>query len=234
MTFWTNRLRKKNIENIAAGTSIITTKLAARVRLARIRNGSSGCATRRSMTMNARAAATPTDQRGERPGVAPAVALVAGAGEAVDEGEQAEGAGEGAGEVELRRGGDSHSRGTAARARAATMPIGTLIRKVSRQPSTAVPNRSRFEPGQPAAEDQADGRAGAGHRGVDREGAVALRTGREGRGDQRERGGGGERGAEALEAAGAEQQAPRSGRGRRAARRRRRSTRPSMKIRRRP
>ena len=37
------------------------------------------------------------------PGVAPAVGLLAGAGQAVDQAEQAEGAGDGAGDVELAR-----------------------------------------------------------------------------------------------------------------------------------
>ena len=63
----------------------------------------------------------------------------AGAAEAVDEAEQAEGAGDGAGEVELagvRLGLVEEAR---ARASAATRPIGTLMRKVSRQPSTDEP-----------------------------------------------------------------------------------------------
>ena len=53
-----NRLRKKNIENIAAGISIIATKLAARVWLAKIRNGSSGCSTR--LSMNTKSASSTT------------------------------------------------------------------------------------------------------------------------------------------------------------------------------
>ena len=101
MTFWMNRLRKKNIENIAAGSSIMATKLAARVRLAKIRNGSSGCSTRDSTRKNSTSRTTPADQAGDRQAVAPAVRRVAGAGEAVDQGEQAAGAGDGAGDVEL-------------------------------------------------------------------------------------------------------------------------------------
>ena len=96
-----NRLRKKNIANIAAGTSIITTKLAARVRFWKIRIGSSGCATRDSMTSERREQRDAGDQAGDGPGVAPAVRGLAGAGQAEDDAEQAEGAGEGAGDVEL-------------------------------------------------------------------------------------------------------------------------------------
>ena len=144
------------------------------------------------------------------------------------------GAGERAGQVELAAVRLATRRAGAARASAATRPIGTLIRKVSRQPSTSRPKQVEVEAGQPAAEDQADGGAGAGHRGVDRERAVARRAGRERRGDQGERGGGGERGAEALQAPGAEQQALAGGQAAEQRGDARRSTRPTMKIRRRP
>ena len=59
MTFWMKRLRKKNIENIAAGSSIIAMKLAARERLANTRNGSSGWATLDSTTKNSVSRTTP-------------------------------------------------------------------------------------------------------------------------------------------------------------------------------
>ena len=60
--------------------------------------------------------------------------------------------------------------------------------------------------GEPAAEDQADGRTGARHGGVDGERPVAGGPGRERRGDQRQGGGRRERGTEALETAGGQQQ----------------------------
>jgi hypothetical protein len=59
MTFWMNRLRKKNIENIAAGSSIIATKLAARDRLANTRNGSKGWRTRDSTRKNSASRTAP-------------------------------------------------------------------------------------------------------------------------------------------------------------------------------
>ncbi len=59
MTFWMKRLRKKNIANIAAGSRAIATKLAARVRLAKIRNGRSGCSTRDSTATNSASRMTP-------------------------------------------------------------------------------------------------------------------------------------------------------------------------------
>ena len=93
--------------------------------------------------------------------VAPAVALVAGAGEAVDDAEQAEGAGDGAGDVELARRAARTPQNTRGAKNAAARPIGTLIRKVSRQPCDA---ERVVEAGEPAAEDQADRGAGAGHR----------------------------------------------------------------------
>ena len=62
MTIWMNRQRKKNIANIAAGTIIITTKAAARVRLVKIRNGSSGCSTRVSTSTKTASSTTPSDQ----------------------------------------------------------------------------------------------------------------------------------------------------------------------------
>ena len=101
------------------------------------------------------------------------------------------------------------------------MPIGVLISRVSRQPSMSVP-KSSVEAGQPAAEQQADRRAGAGHGGVHRERAVAGRSGGERRGDQGQRGGGGERGAEALQATGGEQRALAGGEATEQRRRRRR------------
>jgi hypothetical protein len=57
-----NRLRKKNIANIAAGSSAIAMKLAARVRLAKIRKGRSGCSTRDSTATNS-ASRTPPATR---------------------------------------------------------------------------------------------------------------------------------------------------------------------------
>ena len=73
-----NRLRKKNIANIAAGTSIIATKLAARVRFRKIRNGSSGCSTRRlDEREDDRAATTPATRVAMVQRVAPAVRVPA-------------------------------------------------------------------------------------------------------------------------------------------------------------
>ena len=115
-------------------------------------------------------------------------------GQAVDDADQAEGAGERAGQVEpagLALGLGEEARGEEGGEQA--------DRHVDEEGPAPV------HLGEPAAEDQADGGAGAGHRGVDGEGAVALRAGGEGRGDQGQRGGGGERGAEALQDARAEQ-----------------------------
>jgi hypothetical protein len=54
-----NRLRKKNIANIAAGSRAIATKLAALVWLAKIRNGRSGCSTRDSTATNSASSTAP-------------------------------------------------------------------------------------------------------------------------------------------------------------------------------
>ena len=107
MTFWMYWLRKKNIANIAAGARNIATKLAARVRFRKTRDGSSGCSTRLSMNRKTARSTTPATrlaivQASPQPSAA-------GPAEAVDEAEQAEGAGDGAGEVELSPGGDSDS-----------------------------------------------------------------------------------------------------------------------------
>ena len=48
------------IANIAAGARNIATKLEARVRLRNTRNGSSGCSTRLSITMNVASRRAPT------------------------------------------------------------------------------------------------------------------------------------------------------------------------------
>ena len=138
--------------------------------------------------------------------VAPAVRRVAGAGEAVDEREQAAGAGDGA---RARRAGRGWRLGLAEEPRGEEGgdQADRHVDQEGQPPAVDCGSNSvDVQAGQPAAEDQADGRAGAGHRGVHRERAVARRAGREGRGDQRERGRRGERRAEALEAPGAEQQ----------------------------
>ena len=59
MTFWMYWLRKKNIANIAAGARNMATKLEARVRLVKMRNGSNGCWMRISTTMKIASRATP-------------------------------------------------------------------------------------------------------------------------------------------------------------------------------
>ena len=101
MICWMNRLRKKNIANIAAGASIMAMKLAARVRFRRIRIGSSGCSTRDSMKAKRARSATPTISETIVQRVAPAVVGLAGPGQAEHDAEQAQGAGDGAREVEL-------------------------------------------------------------------------------------------------------------------------------------
>ncbi len=179
-------------------------KLVARLRLARIRKGSSGCATRRSIRTNSASRVAPTASEAMRQRVAPAVVGVAGAGEAVDDPDEAGGAGQRAGQVQLARVpvalGEEVRRGEGR---------GQADRDVDEErqppPGDVDAEQGEVEPGEPAAEDQADGRAGPGHRGVDGERAVALGAGREGRGDQRQGGGGGDRGAEALQAAGGQQ-----------------------------
>ena len=200
------RLRKKNIANIAAGTSIITTKLAARVRFWKIRIGSSGCETRDSMTANAASSATPATSDGDGPRVAPAVRGLAGPGQAEDDAEQAQGAGEGAGDVELagvrlglgeqargEGGGDQADRDVDQEGQA---PAVEAMPKTSRLVPVSQPPRIR--PTAAPAPDIAAYTAKA---------RLRCRTGGERRGDQRQRGGGGERGAEALQAPGAQQQA---------------------------
>ena len=101
MTFWMYRLRKKNIENIAAGHQ--HHRHEAR------RAGLVGeDAERQQRVLDPALDEDEEHQQddaaarlGDGPGVAPAVVAVAGAGQAVDEGEQAAGAGDGAGDVEL-------------------------------------------------------------------------------------------------------------------------------------
>ena len=113
------------------------------------------------------------------------------------------------------------------------MPIGHVDQE-GEPPAVDVEAEDAVQAGQPATEEQADGRADAGHGGVHRERAVAHRAGRERRGDQRQRGRGGERGAEALQATRGEQHALVGGE---AAEQRRRSPkmiRPIMKTLRRP
>ena len=77
-------------------------------------------------------------------------------------------------------------------------PTGTLTKKIHSQPEVL---------GQHAAGEHADGGARAAHRAPDAERLVPLRALLEGRGDDRERGRGDDRGAEALHGARADQDA---------------------------
>ncbi len=122
------------------------------------------------------------DQAGDRPGVAPAVG--AGAAQAVDQAEQAQGAGEGAGQVELT--GVRLGLGQEARREEGCDDADRGVDQQGQAPALDVEAEEAVHAGQPAAEQQAHGRAHTGHGGVDRERAVAQRACREGRGDQRE------------------------------------------------
>ncbi len=168
-----------------------------------MRNGRSGCSTRLSIEAEDHEHHDTGHEAADGDGVAPAVA--AGPREAVDDAEQTQGAGDGAGQVELAgvRLGLVEEAGRQERR-------GEADRDVDQEGEAPAVDREaedvRGGAGEPAAEDQADCSAGAGHGGVDREGPVAGRARGERRGDQGERGGGGERGAEALEPTGAEEQ----------------------------
>lgn len=188
-----------------AGIRNIATKLAARVRLVKMRKGQ----------QRVRLAAFDDDEHGqqdharrqarERAGVAPAVFGVAGSGEAVDDAKQSEAPGERAGDVQgagVTLGLTEHPR---------CHECGDQAdRHVDEEGQTPAVDEHAAQvearAGEPATEDQADRRARAGHGGVHRERAVARWAGGEGGGDQRQRGGRGHRGAQALKCASGEQQ----------------------------
>ena len=145
MTFCTNSDRKKNIENMAAGTIAIVANAVPRVRFVRIRKGSSGCSARRSISTKTASRSTPVTSDAtvqvspqpyccwparERPktiAIRPNVPV------------SAPGTSSSPGWLSL----SPSTRGASA---AAARPIGTLIRKVSRQPSTLIPRMSGCRP----------------------------------------------------------------------------------------
>ena len=117
-----------------------------------------------------------------------------GADDAVDEREQAGGAEHGAGEVEAR--GRRCARLSATNARRGRdrprCAIGTLTKKIHCQPAASTSTPPATTPSVPPM---------AGERAPDAERDVALAAGGEGDGQQRERGGGEQRGADALDGA---------------------------------
>ena len=204
ITFWMNRLRKKNIANMAAGSSIMATKLAARVRFMKTRNGSSGCSTRDSTTKNSTSMTAAATRLAIVHWLPQPYVHVAGAGQAVDQGEQAAGAEDGARDVELARAGLGLLEEP--RRQQSGDQADRHVDQEGQAPAVVGVEHAHVEPGQPATEDQADGRTGAGHRGVHRERTGTRRAGRERGGDQRQGGRRGERRAETLQAPGAQQQ----------------------------
>ena len=182
----------------------MATKLAARERLAKTRNGSSGCATLDSTRKKSASRTAPPTRLAMVRRVAPAVRRVAGAGEPVDQGEQAARTGDGAGDVELAAvalGLVEEARGQQGRDDA-----DRHVDQEGQAPAVLRVEQRDVQTGQPATQDQADGRTGTGHRGVHRERAVTGRAGRERGRDQRERRRRGERGTEALDASRGQQQ----------------------------
>ena len=144
-----------------------------------------------------------TDEAGHGQRVAPA--LAAGPAEPVDQAEQAEGAGDGARDVEL-----AAVRLRLTQEARSQQGGGDADRGVDQQgdpPALDVQPEDAVETGEPATEDQADGSAGTGHGGVHREGAVALGAGRERGGDQGQSGRRRERGTETLQTTSGQQHA---------------------------
>ena len=138
----------------------------------------------------------------DRPDVAPAFA--AGPAEPVDEAEQTEGAGHGAGKVQPALVGLRLAKEARGQQRGRDADRG--VDQQRDPPAADVQAGEAVEAGEPATEEQADGCAGAGHGGVHRERAVALRSGGERGRDQRQRRGRGQCGTEALQSSSGEQQ----------------------------
>ena len=163
-------------------------RLMPRVRSARIRIGSSACAERLLDQDEDDEQDHAGDEGDEGDRVEPAGARLGRVGEAVDDADQAEGAGERAGQVEPA--GLALGLGQVARREEGDEQADRHVDEEGPAP---------VHLGEGATEDEADRGAGAGHGGVDAHGAVALLAGGEGRGDQGERGRGGDRGADALQ-----------------------------------